>query len=85
MTQVQYLGYIIDEQGVHVDTDNILSIRDWSAPTTLIELSIFLGISNFYRMFVLGFSHITWRLSQFTKGGPKEKLFWSKYQYKEFA
>jgi len=28
MTQVQYLGYIIDEQGVHVDPTKIQVIRD---------------------------------------------------------
>ena len=63
MTQVQYLGYIIDEQGVHVDLANIQVIRDWPAPTTLTNLCIFLGLSNFYCRFVLGFSHITWPLA----------------------
>jgi len=38
-------------------------------------LRIFLGLANFYRKFVLGFSHITWPLSQVTKGGAKEKFF----------
>ena len=71
MTQVQYLGYIIDERGVHVDLAKIQVIRDWLAPTTLTELRSFLGLANFYRRFVLGFSHITWPLSQVTKGGAK--------------
>ena len=34
---------------------------------------------------MLGFSHITWPLSQVTKGGAKEKLFWSEYQQKVFG
>jgi hypothetical protein len=84
ITQVQYLGYIIDERGVHVDPTNIQVIWDWPAPTTLTELRSFLGLSNFYRRFVLGFSHITWPLSQVTKGGAKEKLFWSESQQKAF-
>jgi hypothetical protein len=33
---------------------------------------------------VLGFSHITWPLSQVTKGGAKEKFFWSESQKKAF-
>jgi hypothetical protein len=43
-----------------------------------------LGLAIFYRRFVLGFSHITWPLSQVTKGGAKEKFFWSEYQQKAF-
>ena len=77
MIEVQYMGYIIDERGVHVDQTKIQVIRDWPALTTLAELCSFLGIANFYRRFVLGFSHITWPLSQVTKGGEKTKLFWS--------
>ena len=84
MTQVQYLGYIIDERGVHVDPSKIQVIRDWWSPTTLTELRNFLGLANFYRKFVLGFSHITWPLSQVTKGRAKEKLFWFESQQKAF-
>ena len=85
MTQVQYLGYIIDDCGVHVDPTKIQVIRDWPAPTTLTDLRSFLGLANFYRRFVLGFSHITWPLSQVTKEGAKAKFFWSKTQQKAFA
>jgi hypothetical protein len=35
ITQVQYLGYIIDEQGVDVDLAKIQFIRYWPTPTTL--------------------------------------------------
>jgi hypothetical protein len=74
MNMVQYLGYIVDEHGVHVDPTKIQVIRDYPAPTTLNELRSFLGLSNFYHRFVLGFSHIAWALGQVTKGGGKENL-----------
>ena len=51
----------------------------------MIELRSFLGAANLYRRFVLGFSHITWPLSQVTKGGAKAKFFWSESQQKEFT
>lgn len=73
LTQVQYMGYIIDEQGVHVDPSKSQAIQDWPTPTTLTELCIFLGLTNFYCRFRLGFTHITWPLSQVTKGGEKAK------------
>jgi hypothetical protein len=84
MNRVQYLGYIVDEHGVHVDPAKIQVIRDWPAPTTLTELQSFLGLANFYRRFVLGFSHIAWALSQVTKGGGKEKFAWGKAQQQAF-
>ena len=85
MTKVQYIRYIIDEKEVHVDSSKVQVIQDWPAPSTLTELHIFLGLENFYRRFVLGFSHITWPLSQVTKVGMKSKFFWSKSQQKEFS
>eukprot|EP00253_Pinus_taeda_P002649 PITA_02649 len=71
--------------GVHVDLAKIQVIRDWPALTTLMELRSFLGLANFYLNLVLGFSYFTWPLSQVTKGGAKEKLFWSKSQQKAFT
>ena len=44
-----------------------------------------MGLANFYHRFVLGFSHITWPLSQVTKGGVKEKLFLLESQQKAFV
>jgi hypothetical protein len=76
MDMVHYLGYIIDQHGVHVDPAKIQVICDWPSPTTLTELQSFLGLANFYRMFVLGFSHIAWALIQVTSGGDKEKIMW---------
>ena len=85
MTRVQCLGYIIDDRGVQVDPTKIQFIHDWLALTTLTVLFIFLGLENIYRRFVLGFSHITWPLSQVAKGGAKEKLFWLESQQKVFV
>jgi hypothetical protein len=34
---------------------------------------------------MLEFSHITWPLSQVTKGGAKEKIFWSESQHNKFV
>jgi hypothetical protein len=76
MYRVQYLGYIVGDHRVHVDPAKIQVIRDCPAPTTLTKLRSFLGIANFNRMFILGFSHIAWALNQVTKGGGKETFAW---------
>jgi hypothetical protein len=84
MDRVHYLGYIIDQHGVHVDPTKIQVICDWPAPTTLTELQSFLGLANFYRRFMLGFSHIAWALNQVTRGGGKEKFVWGLSQQQAF-
>jgi hypothetical protein len=84
MDMVHYLGYIIDRHGIHVDPSKIQVTHDWLAPTTLSELQSFLGLANFYRRFVLGFSHVAWALSQITKGGGKDKFVWGRSQQQAF-
>jgi hypothetical protein len=78
------LGYIVDEHGVHVDPAKIQIIRDCLAPTTLTEVLSFLGLANFYRRFMLAFSHIAWALNQVTKGGGKAKFTWGNAQQQAF-
>jgi hypothetical protein len=84
MDRVHYLGYIVDQHVVHVDPTKIQVICDWPAPTTLTELRSFLGLANFYRKFMLGFSHIAWALSQIIRGGGKEKFAWGHSQQQAF-
>nr|GEX37141.1 putative reverse transcriptase domain-containing protein [Tanacetum cinerariifolium] len=36
--KVQFLGHVIDSQGIHVDPSKIESIKDWASPKTLTEI-----------------------------------------------
>jgi len=67
-----------------VDLAKIQVIRDWPPLKTMTELHSFLGLANFYRQFLLGFSHITWSLRQVTKGGAKDNFVWVTTQHKGF-
>ncbi|GJT94189.1 putative reverse transcriptase domain-containing protein [Tanacetum coccineum] len=42
ITKVQFLGHVIDSQGIHVDPTKIESIKDWASPKTPIEIRQFL-------------------------------------------
>ncbi|GKB36281.1 putative reverse transcriptase domain-containing protein [Tanacetum coccineum] len=44
MNRVQFLGHVIDSEGIHVDPAKIESIKDWESPKTLTEIRQFLGI-----------------------------------------
>ena len=67
-----------------MDPAKIQVIRDWPTPTTLTELRSFLELVNFYRRFMLGFSHIAWALIQVTKGSGRTKFVWGKEKQRAF-
>ncbi|GJY09652.1 putative reverse transcriptase domain-containing protein [Tanacetum coccineum] len=47
LSKVQFLSHVIDSEGIHVDPNNIESIKDWASPKTLIKIHQFLGSENF--------------------------------------
>src|SRR6202795_3427796 len=56
VSEVEYLGVIINAEGVRMDPKKVAGIRDWPIPKKLKELQGFLGFANFYRRFVKDFS-----------------------------
>nr|GEU60869.1 reverse transcriptase domain-containing protein [Tanacetum cinerariifolium] len=41
---VQFLGHLIDSQGLHVDRAKIEAVKNWTSPTTPTEIHQFLGL-----------------------------------------
>ena len=54
--EVEFLGYIINTEGISMDPKKIKSIASWPTPNTLQELQSFLGFTNFYRRFIPNYS-----------------------------
>ncbi|GJS26146.1 putative reverse transcriptase domain-containing protein [Tanacetum coccineum] len=44
---VQFLGHLIDSQGLHVDPAKIEAVKNWTSPTTPIEICQFLGLPKY--------------------------------------
>ncbi|GKE39824.1 hypothetical protein Tco_1463229 [Tanacetum coccineum] len=44
----QFLGHVIDSQGIHVDPAKIGSIKDWESPKTPMEIRQFLSLAGYY-------------------------------------
>ncbi|GKD41563.1 putative reverse transcriptase domain-containing protein [Tanacetum coccineum] len=69
--KVQFLGHVIDSQGIHMDPAKIESIKDWESPKTPTEIRQFLGLVGYYRRFIEGFSKIAKSMTKLTQKGVK--------------
>ncbi|XP_063379687.1 uncharacterized protein K02A2.6-like [Cydia fagiglandana] len=67
--EVKYLGFIINKDGVRVDTDKVAPIIRMSPPTNVSELRSFLGMVNFYGKFIKHLSDILVPLYELLRKG----------------
>ncbi|GJS63258.1 putative reverse transcriptase domain-containing protein [Tanacetum coccineum] len=79
---VQFLGHVIDRNGVHVDPAKIKAIKNWDAPTTPTEVRQFLGLVGNYRRFIQDFSLISKPLTKLTQ--KDKKYEWGKEEEEDF-
>ncbi|KAI3732746.1 hypothetical protein L1987_63954 [Smallanthus sonchifolius] len=79
LKEVQFLGHIVNDKGIHVDPAKIETVKNWNAPKTPTEVRSFLGLAGYYRRFISNFSKIVVPLTALThKGktyewGPKQE------------
>ncbi|GJW22151.1 hypothetical protein Tco_0032773 [Tanacetum coccineum] len=52
--KVQFLGHVIDSEGIYVDPAKIESIKDWTSPKSPTEIRQFIGLVVYYRRFIEG-------------------------------
>nr|GEZ47564.1 putative reverse transcriptase domain-containing protein [Tanacetum cinerariifolium] len=80
--KVQFLGHVIDNQGIHVDPTKIEPIKDWASPKTATEICQFLGLAGYYKRFIEGFSKNARPMTKFTQ--KKVKFDWGDKQEEAF-
>nr|GEX35718.1 putative reverse transcriptase domain-containing protein [Tanacetum cinerariifolium] len=76
LSNVQFLGHVIDSEGIHVDTAKVEAIKDWESPKTPTEIRQFLGLAGYYRRFIEGFSKIARPMTKLTQ--KSVKFYWGK-------
>nr|GEZ92509.1 putative reverse transcriptase domain-containing protein [Tanacetum cinerariifolium] len=65
--KVQFLGHVIESQGIHVDPAKIESVKDWASPKSPMKIRQFLGLAGYYRRFIEGFLKITKPMTKLTQ------------------
>lgn len=75
-SEITFLGYAINKDGLKKTDERIRSIRDAPEPTNVTEVRAFAGLVNYYARFVEGLANLMSPIYQLLKKGAK--FIWSK-------
>ncbi|KAJ9542555.1 hypothetical protein OSB04_029061 [Centaurea solstitialis] len=67
LREVQFLGHVVNRDGIMVDPAKISAVMQWGIPKTPSEIRSFLGLAGYYRRFIQDFSKIALPLTSLTK------------------
>ena len=66
-SSIEYLGFIIDQNGLHPNPNKIQCVQNWPVPKNVKDVQSFLGLANYYRRFVKGFAKLGTPLTELTR------------------
>ena len=77
-----YLGHVVSKEGISVNPEKTKAITSFPVPTSQSQLRTFLGLAQYYRRFIRGFSHIASTLTNLLK--KDAKFVWDSQCQKAF-
>ena len=86
LPELKFLGHLVGKDGIKVDPAKVEVVKQWPVPTTLTELRCFLGLANYFRRFIQGYSSLAAPLTALTSGdNPKNSaISWGPDQQAAF-
>ena len=82
MSEVSFLGHIINADGIQVQQHKVKSVTEWPVPKTRTQVKAFLGLTGYYRKFVQGYSRVALPLTEVTRNTPRFE--WGPEQQRAF-
>jgi hypothetical protein len=73
---VTFLGHVISLEGIAMDPSKVCDILDWEPLKSVHQVLSFLGLTGYYRRFILNLSKISKPITEVLKKGTK--YVWSK-------
>ncbi|KAK1406152.1 hypothetical protein QVD17_41439 [Tagetes erecta] len=71
LREIQFLGHIVNAEGISVDPSKIEAIKSWASPKTPTEIKSFLGLAGYYRRFIENFSRLAAPMTKLTRKDVK--------------
>ncbi|KAL1534042.1 hypothetical protein AAHA92_31446 [Salvia divinorum] len=71
LKEVNFLGHVVTAEGIRVDPAKVEAVQLWKTPKSPNEIRSFLGLAEYYRRFIEGFSKIARPMTQQLKKGIK--------------
>jgi len=65
-SKISFLGYVVSRDGLATDPEKIRMVDEWRTPANIHEVRAFLGLTSYYRKFILGFADIATPLHRLT-------------------
>ena len=62
--EVEYLGHLINAEGIHTDPKKIQAVVDWPEPRHKTDVRSLLGTCGYYRKFIRGYSELAGPLTR---------------------
>jgi hypothetical protein len=71
LEEIQFLGHVLSAKGIAVHPSKVNDILEWKYPTSVHQVRSFLGLADYYRMFIPGFSKIVKPITELQKNDVK--------------
>jgi len=80
--EVGFLEVVIGPDGIKMEEEKVKGVLDWPTPKYVKNIQKFLGLANYYRQFIKGFTSIARPLHNMVK--KDQKWDWTEKQEKAF-
>ena len=71
LTKVRFLGHVMSASGVSVDPEKVEAVMSWERLKSFFEIRSFLGLLEYYRLFIENFSRLATPMTRLTQKGVK--------------
>ena len=80
--EVDFLGVVIRPEGIKMEKEKVKGVLEWPTPKCVKDIQKFLGLANYYRWFIEGFTTVARPLHDMIK--KDKKWEWTKKQEEAF-